>query len=158
MRIRNYNPETDREALHAMHAAQGFDYVEPNWDHNEFFSRLVIEDDSGKPVMALFGRVTSEMFLLMFPDAGTARDRLLNFITLHQASERDMHLRGIQDAHAFLPPGERMEKFKRLLAHFGWVPADTWQCWTKPQLSSNPQLPTFLNGLGKALGQGQEGG
>jgi len=158
MIIRLYNPEIDREALRAMHAEQGFDYVYPNFEHPEFFSRLVVEDQ-GKPVMALMGRYTCEMFLLMYPNAGAPRDRLLNFISLHQASERDLFAHGIQDAHAFIPPGPRMSKFKKLLAYFGWVPATEWECWTKPQLAGNPQLPTFENGLGKMLGQrgGEDG-
>ena len=90
MRIRAYNSETDRLALHEMYLAQGFDYVEHNWDHQEFFSRLVVEDHDGKVVMAIFGRLSAEMFLLMDPGDGTPLERIRNFLALHLASEHDM--------------------------------------------------------------------
>lgn len=158
MRIRPYNPTTDREELAAMHKEQGYDYVFPNFDHIEFFSRLVVEDDDGRLVMALMGRVTCEMFLLMHPNAGTPKERFQNFVALHLESEKDLWRHGMQDAHAFIPPGERMERFKELLRYFGWVPATEWECWTKPQLEGQPKLPKVLKGLrGKDDGQKRTG-
>lgn len=141
MNIRPYDAATDLEALKQMHAEQGFDYVCPNFDHPEFFTRLVAEDEAGRPVMAIMGRLTAEMFLLLDPQAGKPGDRLKNFLVLHMASEHDMASRGIQDCYAQIPP--EMGKFKRLLGLLGWVPADTWQPWTKPQLTVKPLLPKF---------------
>jgi len=131
----------------AMYQSQGFDYVEPNWDHEEFFSRLVLEDQGGQIVMAIMGRLTAEMYLLMDPKANTPAERLRHFLSLHQASEHDMASKGIQDCYAQVPPGVRMSKFKRLLAMLGWVRADTWQPWTKPQLRVLPELPVIFRRL-----------
>jgi hypothetical protein len=153
MRIRPYHSETDRVALHAMYLAQGFDYVEHNWDNSEFFSRLVVEDDQGRAVMAILGRLSAEMFLLMLPDAGTPLERIRNFLALHLASEGDMASKGIQDCFAQLPDGPMMERFKTLLARLGWVRADTWENWTKPQLHQNPTLPSAFAGQ-KLIGTG----
>jgi len=147
MRIRPYNPETDRQALKAMHAAQGFEYVFPNLEHPEFFTRLVVEDDEGRAVMAIMGRLTAEMYLLMDPAVGTPASRLEGFLRLHQASESDMAVHGIQDCYAQIPPGPRMSKFKRLLAKLGWVQANTWEPWTKPQLSVLAELPVIFRRL-----------
>lgn len=147
MRIRPYNSATDRVVLTAMYQSQGFDYVEPNWDYEEFFSRLVLEDQDRRIVMAIMGRLTAEMYLLMDPKANTPAERLRHFLTLHQASENDMASKGIQDCFAQVPPGARMSKFKRLLALLGWVRADTWQPWTKPQLRVLPELPIIFRRL-----------
>lgn len=154
MRIRLYNPETDLKALQAMHAAQGFDYVFPNLDHPEFFCRFVAEDEEGQPIMAIMGRLTAEMYLLMDPHAGSGATRLQGFLRLHQASEADMATKGIQDCYAQIPPGPRMEKFKRLLALLGWKRADTWEPWTKPQLYLFPRLTGAIRAL---LGRGNDG-
>jgi hypothetical protein len=153
MNIRLYNSEKHGEALKQMYQAQGFEYVFPNFEHPEFFTRLVLEDE-GRPVMAIMGRLTAEMYLLMDPEAGSPGARLRNFLMLHQASEFDMAKKGIQDCYAQIPPGNKMEKFKRLLKLLGWVKANTWEPWTKPQLSTRPLFPALFR---KLLGRGTDG-
>ncbi|MCI0725054.1 MAG: hypothetical protein L0338_39730 [Acidobacteria bacterium] len=162
MRIRAYQ-ESDKNELMRLYQAQGLDYLYPNFEHPEFFTRLVLEDEKGEVVMAIMGRLTAEMFLLMDPRANGPGVRLKHFLTLHRASEHDMALKGIGDCYAQIPPG--MEKFKRLLSLLGWVRADTWQPWTKPELKLYPQLPPiferkFLGGdhgtQGASTSQGDE--
>lgn len=147
MRIRNYNAETDLEALKQMHAAQGFEYLFPDLDHPRFFTKLVVEDEDGNPVMALVGKLTSEMMFFMFPEAGTSRERLERFLALHQASEQEMAEFGLDECFAEIPPGPRMEKFKRLLSLLGWVPMREWAPWCRPFLSRKPEIPTWLRRL-----------
>src|SRR5690242_19763027 len=64
MLIREYTP-ADLDALRRMHASQGFDYAFPNLDDPIFISKLILEDDSGRPVMAALARLTCEMYLLI---------------------------------------------------------------------------------------------
>jgi len=64
MRIRPYT-ESDLDALRRMHASQDFDYPFPNLDDPIFVSKLVLEDDHGRPVMAALARLTCEMYLLV---------------------------------------------------------------------------------------------
>ena len=64
MLIREYTP-ADLDALRRMHASQGFDYAFPNLDDPIFISKLILEDDSGRPVMASLARLTCEMYLLI---------------------------------------------------------------------------------------------
>ncbi len=65
--IREYTP-ADLDALRRMHARQGFDYAFPDLADPIFVSKLVVEDDGGRAVMASLARLTCEMYLL----AGTA--------------------------------------------------------------------------------------
>jgi hypothetical protein len=67
MLIREYT-EADLDALRRMHARQGFDYPFPNLADPIFVSKLVVEDDSGRAVMASLARLTCEMYLLVERD------------------------------------------------------------------------------------------
>lgn len=147
MRVRAYNPQIDALPLRGMFEAQGLDYVYPDLDHPRFFTRLVLEDEEGKPVMALVGKLTAEMMFFMFPDEGTPKQRLERFLALHQASEHDMAEYGLDECFAEIPNTSRMGKFKRLLAFLGWVPMQEWSPWCKPRLDQNPQLPGSLQHL-----------
>ena len=64
MLIREYTP-ADLDALRRMHASQNFDYAFPNLDDPIFISKLILEDDTGRPVMAALARLTCEMYLLI---------------------------------------------------------------------------------------------
>jgi len=240
--IREYTP-ADLEALRRMHASQGFDYPFPDLSDPIFISKLVVEDDEGRSVMASLARLTCEMYLLMdregdpaaffkdvippaltqqgrpastpsvgdgaersaagFPhceekahpsssarqngglvpvrcqDSGgvrrtpetgddttrgrdasveaqgfspakkdarhsrsalpeavaealapqrqkvVARERWAQLLALHRAGERDLLARGLDDAHAWLPP-RIAKRFGRRLESLGWLRDDTW--------------------------------
>jgi hypothetical protein len=192
MLVREYT-ESDLDALCRMHASQGFDYPFPDLADPIFVSKLVLEDDSGRPVMASLARITCEMYLLVdradsssghmgrgvipnpaapndplglarrngadggegsafasgeeeqFPRrpggalcAGTprndsrlgvrtqaARQRYEWLLALHAAGERDLLARGLDDAHAWLPP-RIARRFGRRLEALGWVRDDVW--------------------------------
>ena len=130
MLIREYM-EADLEPLRRMHARQGFDYAFPDLRDPIFVSKLVLEDDAGRAVMASLARLTCEMYLLMDRDAENAtppaspQDRYTRLLALHQAGEQDLLARGLDDAHAWLPPAIA-KRFGRRLAALGWVRDDTW--------------------------------
>jgi hypothetical protein len=130
MRIREYT-EADLEPLRRMHARQGFDYAFPNLRDPIFVSKLVLEGDAGQVVMASLARLTCEMYLLMDRDAGGSsslggpQERYARLLALHQAGEQDLLARGLDDAHAWLPP-PIAKRFGRRLAALGWVRDDTW--------------------------------
>jgi hypothetical protein len=131
MRIREYTP-ADLDALRRMHARQGFDYAFPDLRDPIFISKLVVEDESGarsgQPghiVMASLARLTCEMYLLLDPDAGTPRDRYERLLALHRAGEQDLAARGLDDAHAWLPP-PIARRFGRRLEFLGWLRDDAW--------------------------------
>ena len=69
--IREYN-ESDLDALRRMHARQGFDYAFPDLADPIFVSKLVVEDDAGRAVMASLARLTCEMYMLADPADGDA--------------------------------------------------------------------------------------
>jgi hypothetical protein len=130
MRIREYT-EADLEPLRRMHARQGFDYAFPDLRDPIFVSKLVLEDDAGRVVMASLARLTCEMYLLIDRDAsesssaGNPQERYARLLALHQAGEQDLLGRGLDDAHAWLPP-PIAKRFGRRLAALGWIRDDAW--------------------------------
>lgn len=128
MTVRPYTA-ADLDALKAMHAAQGFDYAFPDLDDSIFLSKLVVEDDQGRPVMASLLRLTAEAYLLLDPRAGRPRERWWRFLALHEAARRDAFALGLDDAQAFVPP--KVERsFGRRLAKLGWV-KDPWPAYCR---------------------------
>jgi hypothetical protein len=124
MLVREYR-DGDLEALLRMHARQGFDYAFPDISDPIFLSKLVVEDPSGRAVMASLARLTCEMYLLVDPQAGSPRERYARLLALHNAGERDLLARGLDDAHAWLPP-PIAKGFGRRLAALGWIRDDAW--------------------------------
>jgi hypothetical protein len=124
MRVRAYT-ETDLDALRRMHARQGFDYAFPDLSDPIFVSKLVVEDGGGRAVMASLARLTCEMYLLADSEAGRPRDRYDCMLQLHRAGEQDLLSRGLDDAHAWLPP-PIAKRFGRRLEALGWVRDNAW--------------------------------
>ena len=234
VRIREYTP-ADLDALRRMHASQGFDYPFPDLSDPIFISKLIVEDDDGRPVMASLARLTCEMYLLIdrepsvrhsersdrtvvclpegtsgrageeslfgsaspgwkrdpsspsrasasaeesqaardsaqddairarghsgeaqglspvkkdapqalssLPQAAAeaetperqgvaARERWAQILALHRAGELDLLARGLDDAHAWLPP-PIAKRFGRRLASLGWLRDDSWTPYCK---------------------------
>jgi hypothetical protein len=121
--VREYT-EADLDALRRMHARQGFDYAFPDLADPIFISKLVVEEE-GRAVMASLARLTCEIYLLADPGEGDPRERYTRLVALQRAGERDLLRRGLDDAHAWLPP--RIAKnFGRRLERLGWVRDDAW--------------------------------
>lgn len=130
MRIREYTP-ADLDALRRMHASQGFDYPFPDLADPIFVSKLIVEDDSGRAAMASLARLTCEVYLLLDRSAGVPPAlRWSQFLALHAAGERDLVARGLDDAHAWLPP-RIAKRFGRRLASLGWLRDDAWTPYCK---------------------------
>lgn len=120
-----------------MHAGQGFDYPFPDLADPIFVSKLVVEDESGRAVMASLARLTCEMYLLVDRSGesqiagnrrtalSAPRERLAQLLALHGEGERDLLARGLEDAHAWLPP-PIARRFGRRLESLGWVRDDVW--------------------------------
>lgn len=129
MRIREFQA-ADLQALRRIHAKQGFRYPVPDVEDRNFLLRAVLEDDSGEPVMAALARLTSEVYLLADPEAGTPRERWQRLLALHQAAQREALRRGLDDAHCWLPP--RIDRsFGKRLMRLGWS-QPAWTCYWLP--------------------------
>jgi len=134
MKIREYT-EADLGALVAMHRAQGFDYALPDLADPIFVSKLIVEDGDAeqgeqKIVMAALARLTCEMYLLVDPQAGTPRERYTRLLELQRAGSADLRARGLDDAHAWLPP-PIAKRFGRRLEGLGWIRDDAWTPYCK---------------------------
>jgi hypothetical protein len=138
MRVRAYS-DSDHEALRRMHALQGFDYPFPDIADPIFVSKLVVENEEGCAVMASLARLTCEMYLLLDPAAGSPQERYGRLLALHNAGERDLLARGLDDAHAWLPP-EIAKRFGRRLGALGWIRDDAWTPYCRRlQAKSSPK-------------------
>ena len=114
-----------------MHASQGFDYTFPDLSDPIFVSKLVLEDDAGEPTMASLARLTCEMYLLVDRGRDCApSERYAQMLELHRAGEQDLIARGLDDAHAWLPP-RIAKRFGRRLAALGWLRDDAWTPYCK---------------------------
>jgi len=128
--VREYTP-ADLDALRRIHARQGFDYGFPDLADPIFVSKLVVEENDGRAVMASLARLTCEMYLLVDrgeSETGSARnprERYARLLALHRAGERDLLARGLEDAHAWLPP-PIARRFGHRLESLGWIRDDTW--------------------------------
>ena len=129
MAIREYQ-EKDLEALRAIHARQGFEYPPPDLSNPLFLTKIVLaetspENEAEKIVGAALLRLTAEAYLLLDPKWGTPRERWQALLTLHAAAERDAWHRGLEDVHAWLPPGLD-KKFGKRIERLGWLRDDQW--------------------------------
>jgi hypothetical protein len=138
MKIREYD-DADLAALRRMHASQGFAYPFPYLRDPIFISKLVLEDNAGRPAMASLARLTCEIYLLVdrdakrdgkVADATSPRERYAQLLALHDAGSRDLIARGLNDAHAWLPP-HIAKRFGRRLTALGWLRDDAWTPYCK---------------------------
>ena len=131
MLVREYTP-ADLDSLRRMHASQGFDYPFPDLSDPIFISKLVVEDDSDRAVIASLARLTCEIYLLIDRESGerNPRERWSQLLALHAAGERDLLARGLDDAHAWLPP-QIARRFGRRLESLGWLRDDRWTPYCK---------------------------
>lgn len=143
MHIREYTP-SDLELLRRLHSAQGMPYAFPDLTNPLFLTKLVIERDSpsadsreagdipiadGNLLGAVLLRLTSEAYFLLDPRAGTPRDRWQSLLMLHEAARQDAALRGLDDAHAWLPP-QIANAFGRRLTRLGWF-REPWPSFSR---------------------------
>jgi hypothetical protein len=153
MQIREYTA-SDLESLRRLHSAQGMPYQFPDLTNPLFLTKLVIERDSsdgdvdsrevgdipiasGEVVGAILLRLTSEAYFLLDPHAGTPRDRWQALLTLHEAARTDAARRGLDDAHAWLPP-QVANAFGRRLSRLGWF-REPWTSFSRSTGAVTPQ-------------------
>lgn len=140
MLIREYT-DADLSALRQLHSAQHMPYRFPDLTNPLFLTKLVVENDSpcgsGREVIAAaLLRVTSEAYLLLDPRAGTPRERWQALLLLHEATRADAARRGLDDAHAWLPP-QVAQAFGRRLARLGWF-REPWPSFSRTTRARTP--------------------
>jgi len=139
MQIREYT-DADLDSLKRLHQSQGMPYKFPDLSNPLFLTKLVIQnnDDSGQIIAALLLRLTSEAYLLLDPCAGTARERWQSLLLLHEAARGDAARRGLDDAHAWLPP-QVARAFGRRLTQLGWE-REPWPSFSRTIGAPTPGL------------------
>jgi len=136
MLIREYTGADLPSLLH-LHAEQGMPYRFPDLSNPLFLTKLVVERDS-QIAAALLLRLTSEAYLLLDSRAGSPRERWQSLLLLHEAARRDAARRGLDDAHAWLPP-QVARAFGRRLAQLGWQ-REPWPSFSRTIAAATPGL------------------
>jgi hypothetical protein len=152
MHIREYTA-ADLESLRRLHSAQGMPYQFPDLTNPLFLTKLVIERDSPDAdsreagdipiadreiVGAILLRLTSEAYFLLDPRLGTPRDRWQALLMLHEAARTDAARRGLDDAHAWLPP-QVANAFGRRLSRLGWF-REPWPSFSRSTSATTPEI------------------
>jgi hypothetical protein len=147
MLIREYT-DADLDSLRALHAAQRLPYAFPDLANPLFLTRLVAVRSGAHAcdraprdsdiLAAVFLRLTAESYFLLDPRAGTPRDRWRALLLLHEAARGDANRRGLDDAHAWLPP-QVARSFGRRIERLGWT-REPWPSYSRTIAAPTPGL------------------
>jgi len=89
-------------------------------------------------IAAVFLRVTAEAYFLLDPCAGLPRDRWRALLLLHEAARGEANRRGLDDAHAWLPP-QVARAFGRRIERLGWT-REPWPSYSRTIAAPTPGL------------------
>ena len=89
-------------------------------------------------IAAVFLRLTAEAYFLLDPTAGTPRDRWRALLLLHEAARGEANRRGLDDAHAWLPP-QVARAFGRRIERLGWT-REPWPSYSRTIAAPTPFL------------------
>lgn len=124
--VRDYQPG-DKEALAAIHEAQGLDYKFPDVDGPLFFVKKVLVDESGKIMAALVLRICAETMLLMDPEQ-EPQEKLTEMQELQSSVLSEAYKQGLDEIHASVPE----IGFDKRLIQLGWEKGRSgWHLWTR---------------------------
>lgn len=125
MEVRDYRPE-DREALEAIHAAQGIEYDFPDLDHPLFFVKKVILVD-GKVVSAIVLKICAETMLLIDREQ-EPQNKFAEMQILQRSVLSEAYAKGLDEIHASVPD----IGFEKRLLQLGWSPdREGWKLWSR---------------------------
>lgn len=131
MQIRDYE-RRDFETLKDIHALQGVEYEWPNIELPKFFSKLVVEDCNGKPVMATIAKTACELHLLVDHTYSTPAIRWELLLGLHREALIDITRKGVYDSFLFMKKTPKLNRFCRRLDSLGWNRQDNLNAlWLK---------------------------
>lgn len=125
----------DLATLRRIHEQQGFGYELPNLkDDARILSKLVVEGEEGKVIMASLLRLTAEAYLLVDGQADNPAGRWCALQSLHEATRQDAYRKGIIDVQAFIPP-EVARRFSKRLSKMGWTRSG-YEPWTRNTMTA----------------------
>jgi hypothetical protein len=102
MMLREYQP-ADRAPLEEIHGRRALSCEFPETDSPLVLAKLVLADDSGRPVAAVFGRLTAEIDLVVDGAEGSPEDRWNWLKLLAGVAENRLWQSGLDSAVAFVP-------------------------------------------------------
>jgi hypothetical protein len=120
--------DSDIEILKSLHKANGLPAnCLPDHDDPLFLVKSVLEHE-GKPMMASFLKITSEVYLLVDHEEGTPEQRWAWVQELTEHMKREAWAKGLNEMSCWIPPA--IEKsFGKRLTELGFVKSP-WQSYT----------------------------
>lgn len=118
----------DAPRLRELFEQQGFEYDLPSL--RQMVAAQALEDQ-GTVVQAVLARPTVELYFLVDEHWRNPAWRLDALRKIHESMRRDLHGKGFEDAHVFLPPQKARSFGKRLMKDFGWT-EPLWTPLTRP--------------------------
>lgn len=119
---------SDTPRLRELFEQQGFDYDLPSL--RQMVAAQGIEDQ-GEIVQAVLARPTVELYFLVDENWRNPAWRLEALRKIHESMRRDLHGKGFEDVHVFLPPEKARSFARRLIKEFGWT-EPLWSPLTRP--------------------------
>jgi hypothetical protein len=118
----------DTPRLEELFEQQGFDYELPNV--REMVAAQGLEDQ-GELVQAVLARPTVELYFLADQHWRNPAWRLAGLRKIHESMRLELHGKGFEDVHVFLPPEKARSFAQRLMNDFGWT-QPLWTPLTRP--------------------------
>src|SRR5271168_2020004 len=116
----------DLPEIKKIHAAQKFDYTNPDLSSPLFLVKKVREVD-GRVVAAMCLRLTCETYLLV---EGGPVEKARAIKELQPEVLREAYEKGLSDVFCVVPP-EIEESFSPVMQRMGWARDRDWPMWSK---------------------------
>ena len=128
MTVRDYNRDTDKEAVEVIHRWMQMDYKLPDLDDPLFVVGKVYLSEKGKIVGCEFLKLQAEAYLMLDCTLDTV-EKTRVIAHLSHAVEREAYNRGIDTLVAYIPEAIST-KFTKRLNLLGWSQARKgWLTW-----------------------------
>lgn len=122
----------DAPRLGELFRRQGFDYELPDLRALVATQGLIDPGNAdGEIVQAVLARPTVELYFLADESWRTPAWRREGLAKIHESMRLELHGKGFEDVHVFLPPEKARSFGKRLMNDFGWT-KPLWTPLTRP--------------------------
>lgn len=132
MIVRDYNPDTDKAAIEALHKEMQMDYKLPDLDSPLFIVKKVYVDGI-RIVGAEFLKMQAEAYLLLCCDLDSV-EKTRVIAHLSRETEREAYNQGLDTLVAYIPE-DISTRFSKRLTLLGWDKARKgWVTWFRELL------------------------
>lgn len=111
---------SDLPRIQELREANGFDWQIPDFGASDAICTHVYTDDSGRIVALGGARMLAEVYYVADPSWASPGQREAVFAAIYEQIERDLGIRGIVEAAAWLQISVAKSFSRRLIRKWGW--------------------------------------